>query len=84
MTERQRLMRKIATYDFGIVELHLFLDTHPNNIAAAQKLDEYKMKSDMLRAEYEEKFGPIQSNAMDANRWAWISDPWPWDRVEED
>lgn len=82
MTERDCLMKKIATYDFAIVELHLFLDTHPNDADAARKLDEYKMKSDALRAEYEEKFGPIKSTAADANRWAWISNPWPWDNEE--
>ena len=84
MTEREILMRKIAAADFSIVELHLFLDTHPNDKNAAAKLDEFKMKSDTLRAEYEEKFGPIQSNNMDANRWAWIANPWPWDNDREE
>ncbi|HIS68195.1 MAG TPA: spore coat protein CotJB [Candidatus Gallacutalibacter stercoravium] len=83
MSERDRLMRRIAAYDFGIVELHLFLDTHPNDRNAQKKLDEYTRKSDEVRREYEEKFGPIQATNMDANRWAWISNPWPWDTEEE-
>lgn len=83
MNERERLLRKIAEYDFAIVDLHLFMDSHPNDTAAAAKLDEYKMKSKALRSEFEEKFGPLMSNQMDANRWAWISNPWPWDGIEE-
>lgn len=37
MTEREILMRKIATNDFALVDLHLFLDTHPNNRQIAEK-----------------------------------------------
>lgn len=40
-------------------------------------------KSNALRKEYEEKFGPIQAKRDNANRWAWISNPWPWDNNEE-
>ena len=40
MTEKQSLMKKIATYDFAIVELNLYLDTHPNDIEAHKKLEE--------------------------------------------
>lgn len=83
MNDRERLMKRIAAIDFAIVELHLFLDTHPYDAEIKQKFDDYTMKSDALRAEYEEKYGPIQPNTMDTNRWAWISGPWPWD-IKED
>jgi spore coat protein JB len=79
MNERERLLRKIAAVDFAIVDLHLFLDSHPNNETATQKVAEYEAKSKTLRAEFEEKFGPLMSSNLDANRWAWISNPWPWD-----
>lgn len=79
MNERERLMQKIAQNDFAVIELHIFLDTHPNDAAAAAKLEEYRTKSDTLRAEYVEKYGPIKASNVDANRWAWISNPWPWD-----
>ena len=83
MSERERLMRRIAAIDFAIVELHLFLDSHPNNQEIADKLEQYRMESDALRAEYEEKFGPLSPAANNGNRWAWISNPWPWDNSEE-
>ena len=83
MSERERLIRRIAAIDFALVELHLFLDSHPNNTEVANKLDEYQMKSDELRSQYEEKFGPLSPMGKNGNRWAWISNPWPWDTSEE-
>lgn len=79
MNEREILMRKIATNDFALVDLHLFLDTHPNNLNIARKIEEYQMKSRELRKEYEERFGPLSPSGNEGNRWAWISNPWPWD-----
>ena len=84
MTEREMLMRKIAANDFAVVDLHLYLDTHPNNKQIAQKLDEYAAKSNMLKKEYEERFGPITPGEQGGNRWAWIAHPWPWDKAGEE
>lgn len=82
MNDRQKLMKQIASLDFAIIELHIFLNTHPDDMTAAQKMDEYIEKSNKLRAEYEEKYGPIQSTDISSNQWAWISNPWPWDNEE--
>lgn len=84
MIERRKLLEKIAAIDFAIVELHLFLDTHPNDNAAATKLDEYKLRSKALTREYEAKYGPISARDRDANRWAWIANPWPWDTMSKE
>lgn len=84
MTEREMLMRKIAANDFAVVDLHLYLDTHPNNKQIAQKLDEYAAKGNMLKREYEERFSPITPGEQGGNRWAWIANPWPWDKAGEE
>lgn len=84
MNERRKLLEKIAMVDFATIELHMFLDTHPNDNAASAKLDEYKLKSEALTREFEAKFGPISAKDRDANRWAWISDPWPWDKISKE
>lgn len=85
MTEREILMQKIATLDFALVDMHLFLDTHPNNLAIAKKITEYEAKSSALKDEYEHRFGPLTTSGENGNRWAWISNPWPWDSsFEED
>ena len=84
MTERELLMRKIATNDFAVVELHLYRDTHPNDKQMAERLEEFAAKSAALRREYEQKYGPLTPGDQGGNRWAWIANPWPWDRAEEE
>lgn len=79
MNEREILLRKLASHDFAAAELHIYLDTHPDDSTAADMLSRYESKSEALRKEFEEKFGPLTSMNENGNRWAWISDPWPWD-----
>lgn len=83
MSTREELLKRIASYDFAIVELNLFLDSHPKDSAAISKLKEYVEKSNTLRREFEENFGPLKARSSEGNRWAWISNPWPWDTVKE-
>ena len=82
MTERERLLKRLSSYDFAVNEFHIYLDTHPDDDSAAEALKAYEAKADALRNEYEEKYGPLTSMSETANRWAWISDPWPWDTME--
>ena len=81
MNDRIKLLKEISTVDFAMIELHLFLDTHPDDNAASAKLEEYKLKSKELTREYEKKYGPLSANSRNADRWAWISSYWPWDRT---
>lgn len=79
MNEQERLLRKIRSYQFASWELHIFLDTHPGDCNAAQKLDEYRKITADLIAKYEAAYGPMNESSKTTSRWAWISDPWPWD-----
>ncbi len=85
MTDRNMLLRRIAALDFAVVELNLYMDTHPLDSEINDKLNEYKQKSEVLREEFEKKFGPLTSTDKEKNRCGWISDPWPWnnERGEE-
>ena len=49
MNEEQLLRRRVYAARFACWELHLFLDTHPNNKEAARKLEEYSAKADRLK-----------------------------------
>lgn len=80
MNEEQALRRRINAIKFASWELHLFLDTHPNNCDAARKLEEYRRQLGQLTREFEDKFGPIGETPQNTSRWAWISDPWPWEK----
>ncbi len=80
MSEKEAMRRRLSAMQFAMWELHLFLDTHPNNCDAVRKQEEYRARAEALKKEYEEKFGPVNETSRDTSRWAWISDPWPWER----
>ena len=80
MNEQQKLMRQISAYSFSAWELHIFLDTHPDNCDAAKKLAEVRAKLNDLTEKYEAKYGPINETSRDTSRWAWITGPWPWEK----
>lgn len=82
MTERQILMKKLSTYAFAADDLHLFLDTHPNDRETAAKLAGYREKLMPLVKEYESKYGPLTVDDKNGNRWGWIQSPWPWETEE--
>ncbi len=79
MSEREILLKKLSTYSFATFDLHLYLDTHPNDKEIAQKLEDYRVKAIELRNEFESKYGPLTISQDNANRWAWIQNPWPWE-----
>jgi len=78
-TPQMALRRKISAMRFACWELHLFLDTHPNNCDAARRLEEYRQRLARATKEYEEQFGPLCELSTETSRWAWINGPWPWE-----
>lgn len=61
------------------VGAHLYLDSHPYCKEAAKKLAAYREEYDKLTVEYEKAYGPLNETSRSTSRWAWISDPWPWE-----
>lgn len=79
MTDREMLLKKISTYQFAALDLQLYLDTHPDDMGAIEKMNMFKSKAAPLIKEYEEKFGPLQKGKTEGNNWNWIKAPWPWE-----
>jgi len=84
MNEREMLKRKISTEGFAAWELHLYLDTHPEDAAAQDAWRRHIAKRDELVKAFEEKYGPLTGSAdFTAPTWMWLRDPWPWEFKEE-
>jgi spore coat protein JB len=79
MTEKEMMLKKLYALDFAIVELNLYLDTHPYDAEVSKKRNEYMKERDALREIYQKKYAPLTSGDNTGNRWDWISSPWPWD-----
>lgn len=78
--EYYQLLGEIQAIDFVLVELTLYLDTHPNDMQALQQFNQAAAQSKQLKQVFESKFGMLQQyggSFADAN-WSWGTAPWPW------
>ena len=80
MTERQMLLKKIGTLKFALVDIDLFLDTHPGDTKMLALREEYESQLAPLTKQYEAEYGPLTKAENSSNTWAWVKDPWPWDQ----
>ena len=71
----EKTMRcRIHAYDFSILEMGLYLDTHCDDMQAMEKRREMQEKRAELVAEYERQFGPyiVTSNQVRGDRWTLV------------
>ena len=81
--DREELLKQITILDFMATDLHLFLNTHPDDAEALKVFNETVAQSKQARKEYEHHFGPLTSyrSADTAGKgWRWNNCPWPWER----
>ncbi|MGY3186202.1 spore coat protein CotJB [Lysinibacillus sp. TE18511] len=78
--EFYKLLEEIQAIDFVIVELNLYLDTHPYDYDAIQQFNENTEKSMKLKVDFEQKFGPLMNFGRSYSNFPfnWIDTPWPW------
>ena len=79
--DREKLLYEISIYDFCIVDLTEYLDTHPDNQAALKYLAQYVYLKNKSTKEYSNKYGPLTVTDYDYSKSAyfkWIKEPWPW------
>lgn len=79
--EQTKLLLMIQALVFNMIDLGLYLDTHPNSSIAFNLFKKYQEELRPLMKEYESKFGPLtlKSEAFDQLPWEWIKGPWPWE-----
>lgn len=75
-----RLLLELQEIDFVLVELSLYLDTHPNDGAALQQFNQFAKKRQHVSLEYERHYGPLLQfgHSYGGSHWRWIEPPWPW------
>ncbi|WP_170006143.1 spore coat protein CotJB [Bacillus fonticola] len=74
------LLEKIQEADFVLVELTLYLDTHPNDYDAMQQFNQFAQYSKQLKSQFENNYGALQQygNSYTDENWSWGTAPWPW------
>ena len=76
---RQEMIDQIKCLDFAIIELGLYLDTHPEDQRALCMHREYCKQVKDLKDKYQKMYGPL-TIFYPCSKWRWLEEPWPWER----
>ena len=76
---RADMLNTIKSLNFAIIELGLYLNTHPDDQRALCLHREYTRQLKDLKDKYQKVYGPLTIN-FPCNKWRWLEEPWPWER----
>lgn len=80
MNERQELLHQIQMVSFALVDLNLYLDTHPQDRDALNYYHQNQALMNQLMERYSTNYGPLTTADVNStNMWTWIEHPWPWE-----
>ncbi len=77
--KREEMIMKIKELDFAVIELALYLDTHPEDRKALCLHNTYAKQLKDLKDKYQKVYGPLSIH-YPCNKWRWLEQPWPWER----
>ena len=77
---RRQLLWQMTAEQFAAFDTHLYLDTHPDDKTALQMFNNYQQAFMAHKTEYEKLYGPISPSSNNSESWAWLNDPWPWEK----
>ncbi|MCL6457466.1 MAG: spore coat protein CotJB [Gorillibacterium sp.] len=74
------LLQELQAIDFVLVELTLYLDTHPLDSAAIQQFNQCSVHRQEIAKRYEAEYGPLLQfgHSFSRDPWDWVEAPWPW------
>lgn len=78
--EYYELLEKLQATGFVLVELTLYLDTHPDDLQAIIQFNQTAEQYKQLSCEYERRYGPLMQYGHSYSRYPfdWKEAPWPW------
>ncbi|MFD1677437.1 spore coat protein CotJB [Alicyclobacillus fodiniaquatilis] len=74
-------LHELQSVDFVLVELTLYLDTHPDDATALAQFQQFQKRKENLVQQFESAFGPLYQyggSPNNTNKWEWSEAPWPW------
>ena len=77
MTKKE-MLKKIKCLKFAVVELALYLDTHPDDKKALCLHNKYSKDLKEICDKYQKVYGPLTIE-YPCNKWRWLEEPWPWE-----
>jgi spore coat protein JB len=83
MNDRQAMLLQIQQLGFVLVDLNLYLDTHPTDKMALMNYNTFSDQYRELMMKYNMTYGPLMGfghaqGGMD--QFLWVNSPWPWQK----
>jgi len=80
MSERERMLKRVQMLNFVLVELNLYLDTHPQDKMALEYFVQYQYLLNEAVNSYESVYGPLRAeDFVGEKNFDWVKGPWPWE-----
>ena len=80
MNNKEQMLRDIGIVGFTVVDLALYLDTHPYDRNAMEYFNHYNRIKTQLEKEFSRTYYPLNLNNADGNQeWRWGAAPLPWE-----
>ncbi len=76
--EQLRSLRKIMELDFAVLELNLYLNTHPRDESALEDFNQYIRQLRNLKQDYRGQYGPLSARCPSDYPWQYPATKWPW------
>lgn len=72
-------LTELQALEFVVLELGLYLDTHPDDEEAFSLFRQYVAMEKAAKTAFESKYGPLFQSSTAANdNYRWLEGPWPW------
>lgn len=83
MNSQNQMLKDIDIVDFVLVELTLYLDTHPTDRDVMEYFNHYARIKNQMVKEFSQKYFPLTKDLAESNKeWRWGSAPLPWEPWE--
>ena len=81
VNDKESLGLYVDALCFAAHDINLYLDIYPEDNDMIELFNQYRVDSNILKEEYQTKFGPIlvSSEALNKVPWTWDNKPWPWE-----
>lgn len=73
--QQEQMLMQIRELNFAVVELGLYLNTHPEDQRALCLHRKYTKELKDLMDKYQKVYGPL-SIYYPCNKWRWLEEPW--------
>ncbi|MDO5415055.1 MAG: spore coat protein CotJB [Bacillota bacterium] len=79
--DRTKALRRVQELNFAMIELGLYLNTHPCDENALMLYERVQLMHGAAKAKYEECYGPLSYEGVipEKDGWSWVHGPWPWE-----